>query len=187
MNEVWKPIKGFEGLYEVSNMGRVKSLDRAYNLPIEYFPGGKALKKGRIISGNKGDKHYQQVALFDRQGKKKYASIHRLVAEAFIPNPEGKKQVNHIDGNKQNNNVSNLEWVTPSENIIHSYNTGLNTHYGEKSPRSKLTHEQVCEIRNTYIKGRRGYGWKALADKYGVSKRTIGSIITGTTWRRDEA
>ena len=177
MKEEWKPVKGFEGLYEVSNLGQVRSLDR-----LRKNVKGMAKINGRIITGNHGGKHYYQVAL-RKDGKKKYMSVHRLVAEAFIPNPDGKSQVNHIDGNKQNNVVSNLEWVTPSENILHSFETGLNTHIGEKNIQAKLTREQVAEIKKLYVKGGKEYGVRPLARKYGVSAPAIRAIVKGLTWR----
>lgn len=177
MEELWMSIPGYEGLYEVSNLGQVRSLDR-----LRKNVKGMAKINGRIITGNHGGKHYYQVALH-KDGKKKYMNVHRLVAEAFIPNPDGKSQVNHIDGNKQNNVVSNLEWVTPSENILHSFRTGLNSHSGEKNVNAKLTREIAAEIKKSYVKGRRGSGATALAKKYGVTKTTVLSVIWGKTWK----
>ena len=181
MKEEWRPVKGFEGLYEVSNLGRVRSLDRKYTISRERYHGG-INKKGKIITGYKGEKHYCQVCLF-REGKKSYAQIHRMVAEAFIPNPENKRQVNHKDGIKQNNVVTNLEWVTPSENILHSFEAGLNTHIGEKNIQAKLTRDQVAEIKKAYVKGSKEYGVRPLARKYGVSAPAIRAIVKGLTWR----
>ncbi len=107
MIEVFKDIVGYEGQYQVSNLGRVKVLKNNILM--------KPLLKRR---------GYFQVALFKNK-QYKYFNIHRLVALTFIPNPENKPQVNHIDGNKQNNNVNNLEWVTCSENIKHAFKIGL--------------------------------------------------------------
>ena len=107
-NEVWKDIKGYESLYQVSNMGRVKSLPRLHH-PYEQILAPHEVKGG-----------YLQAELL-RDGSKKGIKIHRLVAEAFIPNPEGKREVNHIDGDKHNNAVDNLEWVTSSENQMHAF------------------------------------------------------------------
>lgn len=177
MKEEWRPIKGFEGYYEISNHGRVRSLDR-----LRKSVKGMAKVNGKIISGNHGENHYYQVVLF-REGKSKTALVHRLVAEAFIPNPENKPQVNHKDGDKHNNNVNNLEWVTRSENQIHAYRTGLHPGTGEGNVNAKLTREQVAEIRRTYVKGRRGSGATILARKYGVKKHAILSIIWGDTWK----
>lgn len=109
--EVWKDIKGYEGLYQVSNLGRVKSLDRFVDWKYDkkQFIKGKVLKNCSMSSG------YLFVGL-SKNGKVKNHSIHRLVAKAFIPNPESKPEVNHLDENISNNNVTNLQWVTPSEN-----------------------------------------------------------------------
>ena len=103
--ETWKDIKGFEGIYQISNMGRVKSF--------------KADPNGRILSikNSKGD--YLNIVLC-HGNKRRSVKVHRLVAEAFIPNPDNKPEVNHKDGNKQNNRVGNLEWVTRAENHRHA-------------------------------------------------------------------
>lgn len=117
MEEAWKDIAGYEGLYQVSNFGRVKSLGR-----IDRFN-----KKwdARILIPHCVGKNYLAVGLC-KDGVVKSRRVHRLVAEAFIPNPQGKPQVNHKDGNKGNNFASNLEWSTNSENQIHARKTGLN-------------------------------------------------------------
>lgn len=107
MVEIWKDIKGYEGFYKISNLGNIKSLPR--NGTIKYE---KILKPNNVAG-------YYQVSL-QKNGIVEHKKIHRLVAEAFIQNPKEKKEVNHIDGNKHNNSVDNLEWVTTSENQIHS-------------------------------------------------------------------
>ena len=126
MNEIWKAIKGYEGLYEVSNMGKVRSLDR-----IIVERNGKTQKrKGKELFftvskiDDKGHMPRARVQLW-KNNKSRLLQVHRLVAEAFIPNPEEKETVNHIDGNALNNNVQNLEWSTYSENQKHAYETGL--------------------------------------------------------------
>ncbi|MBO7720014.1 NUMOD4 motif-containing HNH endonuclease [Candidatus Saccharibacteria bacterium] len=106
--EDWKPVVGFEGLYEVSNLGRVRSL-----------PRNGTRKKGTIRQFGNVANGYRAV-LLARFGEHKNALVHRLVAEAFIPNPQNKPCVNHIDGDKWNNAVDNLEWCTYAENIAHS-------------------------------------------------------------------
>lgn len=109
--EIWKPVVGFEGLYEVSNQGRVKSIPRKRCK-------GNVLKP-HIVKG------YEYVHL-SKDGKAKYLKVHRLVADAFLPEIQGKSYVNHIDGNKTNNSVKNLEWCTASENLKHARENGLN-------------------------------------------------------------
>lgn len=123
MEEIWKDIQGYEGLYQVSNMGRVKSLERfRYAKTIGekdwVAPVNERILKPGICRG------YCQVVL-NKNGTKSRFQVHRLVATAFIPNPENKSQVNHINGNKVDNRLENLEWVTPSENQIHAIKTGL--------------------------------------------------------------
>ena len=123
MKEIWKDIKDFEGLYQVSNLGNVKSLDRDIidkNGKIRHYKG--QIMSGRIKKGtNQG---YVMYDLF-KDNKRKTVRLHRLVAEAFIPNPNNLPEVNHIDGNKENNTVDNLEWCTRGENIKHAYNKNL--------------------------------------------------------------
>jgi len=117
--EKWKDIKGYEGLYQVSNLGNVKSLDR-----IIWNGHTKHLHKGRIMKP-KGNR-YKDVILC-KEGKSKKYYVHRLVAIEFISNTENKPQVNHINGIKEDNRIDNLEWVTASENGKHANSIGLRT------------------------------------------------------------
>ncbi len=113
MQELWLPIEGYEGYYEVSNMGRVKSLSR----PVENSQRNVKEKFNKFHLKRDG---YHSV-LLSKNKIKKTISLHRIVAKAFLPNPEFKKFVNHIDGNKLNNCLSNLEWVSSRENSCHYY------------------------------------------------------------------
>lgn len=116
--EIWKEIAGYEGLYEVSSLGKVRTVDR-------YFINKRGYKEHVIPSELKHqNKVYPFVGLW-KSGKMKTRSVHRLVAIAFIPNPENKRCVNHKDGNKYNFSLSNLEWATSGENISHAFRTGL--------------------------------------------------------------
>ena len=116
MNEEWRPIEGYEGLYEVSNLGRVRSLDRY----VEYSNGRIHLHKGKVLSPAKDKNGYLKVVL-NCNGKCKTTNIHRLVANVFIPNPDNLPMVNHKDEDKSNNSVDNLEWCDVKYNL--SYGT----------------------------------------------------------------
>lgn len=113
--EEWRAVKGFEGAYEISNLGNLRSIDRN-SLGKRYF--------GKLIS-NAQDRGGYLVNILSYEGKRQTVRRHRLVAEAFIPNAERKPEVNHIDGDKTNNQVSNLEWATHRENTDHAWITGL--------------------------------------------------------------
>lgn len=142
------------------------------------YSRGKPLAK-RII----GNSPYLRVR-FTINGKTKKYSVHRLVATAFIPNPNNYKCVNHKDGNKLNNRVENLEWCTYSENLKHAYDNNLRSKpKGTKNPASKLTDEEVKEIRKSYVKGKHTkFNTYGLAKKYGVSSSCIRDVIHNKTY-----
>lgn len=162
-NEQWKPIKGYEELYHESNYGRTKRFYQNGNV--------KIIKPALTKDG------YLRVHL-DKNGKRGYFRVHQLVTIVFIPNPDNKPQVNHIDGCKLNNYVGNLEWATGSENMQHALATGL-VPQGEKNYLAKFTNEQVLYIRQNPD----GLTTTKLAEKFGVGDTTISFIQLGKHYK----
>lgn len=171
MNEIWKPVKGYEGLYEVSNLGNVKSLDRFvinHKNKKQFYPS-KTLKKSKRKNG------YLSVIL-SKNNIQKNLSVHRLVAISFIPNNQNKKCVNHIDSDRSNNVLSNLEWTTHKENRMHGIEKGnvfkvgvvaIDKETKEKTfytsighavkdgySRSSISDRVNCKIKNRFYKGK---------------------------------
>ena len=146
MQEIWKDIKGYENIYQVSNLGRVKSLTRKINVL-----HGVRIIQGHILKPFKTNTGYFRVDLKSHQ-KSNYKSIHRLVAETFIPNPNNFPIVNHKDNNPTNNKVDNLEWCTQSYNIKYAYK------YGNAKPTSgcfkKGNIPHNCRKINQYTKSK---------------------------------
>lgn len=171
--EIWKDINNFEGYYQVSNSGNIRSLDRIIT---DCF-GRKKSNRGKKLSFGSTPTGYLFVGL-RKEGFKTQQYCHRLVAHHFIPNPQNKETVNHIDGDKSNNNDWNLEWNTRSENTKHAYDNGLITG-GEEGVWSKLNNKQVFEIR----KNEKNLMNKDLALIYNVSPSTIGLVINRKTWK----
>ena len=134
MNEIWQDIAGYEGYYQVSNLGRVKSVSRKVS-------NGHSMvnKEERILLPNTLAKGYYQVTLYNGKTRKCF-QVHRLVAMVFIPNPKSLPQVNHKDGNKQNNIADNLEWCDNSGNQLHAWRIGLQKpHYcGGGAPKKRV-------------------------------------------------
>ncbi|AIW03217.1 HNH homing endonuclease [Bacillus phage Mater] len=166
MTEQWKSLKGTVvngDLYEVSNLGRVRNINT-----------------NAILSGAKNHKGYLRVCL-TLDGAKKQYFIHKLVALAFIPNPENKPQVNHIKGlEKDNNRVDNLEWATRSENMQHAYETGLEVaKQGEDTNMAKLANKDVIAIKKLLVAN---VQQKEIAKRFDVSPVTISAIKTGYAW-----
>lgn len=127
--EIWKDIDGYEGRYQVSNMGRVRSLPKVVQMGnLKRVYDEKILKP--IDTKSYTSRGYVRVHIGKGSGKRELKSIHRLVATAFIPNPQNLPQVNHINGNKQDNRAENLEWCTPQYNTRHALNNGLKKVYG---------------------------------------------------------
>lgn len=169
--EKWIDIKNYEGYYKISNMGNVRSLDRNYidTLNRKVFKKGKEQKK--YIRRN-----YYSVWL-NKDNKSTPFSIHRLVASHFIPNIENKLSVNHINGNKLNNNDWNLEWCTAKENTTHAISKGIIVFSGgENSRGAKLKENDVYFILKSDLTQQK------LADKFNISRSNISAIKRGKSW-----
>ena len=173
--EIWKDIKGYEGYYEVSDLGRVRSVDREV-----IHSNGKVVNyKGRILKQNNNRAGRKQVFLY-KDGKATNQGVHILVALTFIGERPKGYDVCHIDGDCTNNKLSNIRFDTKSQNRIDYYRQG------SKSGTGKLSIEQVLEIRRLYKTGE--YTQVELAEKFNVSRNNIGYIITRKyfTWLNDD-
>lgn len=184
--EIWKDVVGYEGLYQVSNLGRVKSVARIIykdctNHPTIKSDFSKWHRKEVIMVQWKNHNGYYTVSL-TKDHKKKTRPVHQLVAKAFIPNPLGKEMINHIDCNTLNNNVNNLEWATNSENQLHAIAHGLKTDIGVNHNLSKLKEEDVRFIREHYKFRDTVYNTRTLGEMFGVSSSVISAIVLGKTY-----
>ena len=168
--EIWRWIRGYEGLYQISNFGRVKSFPR------------NTTSKIQIIKPLLSRSGYLYVGLRKQGTKRLRFKLHRLVSQAFIENPENKQTVNHKDGNKFNNYVDNLEWATQDENNQHAIDTGLQKS-GANRNTAKLTNEQVKYIRENYIPRDSEFGGAALARKFNVKSSTVQNVIHGKNYK----
>jgi hypothetical protein len=167
--EVWKDIDGWQGLYQVSNIGRIKSLERRLL---------KRIKPESILKPRLNHNGYLRI-LFRTKKHYKNEFVHRLVANTFLLKYSEKLQVNHINGIKTDNNVSNLEWCTPSENRIHAYKTGLqNRAKGQNHSMSKLTEDQAKEIKYGFI----GMNHLEVAKIFGITRHAVGLIRNNKRW-----
>lgn len=174
--EQWRNVAGFDG-YQVSDHGRVRSLDRAVACG---YGVGFQLRKGRVLKPV-GLQGYRRVGLHSC-GKGKYLRVHRLVAAAFLG--DSVLQVNHKNGVRDDNRLENLEWVTQSENTQHSYDVLGNkakAMKGEEHGRSKLTEANVLEIRERYASG--GIFQRELAAEFSVSRMAVSHIVNRKLWK----
>ncbi len=177
MVEVWKNVIGYEGLYQISNLGRIKSLSRYVK---NRLGTGYSLKSEKFLklAINYG---YHYIGLH-KNNKIKMFRVHRLVAIHFIPNPDSLPQINHINGIKTDNSVSNLEWCTAKQNTRHAHDNGLaNPLKGVNCNLHILTEKQVLEIRSKYIKN--VYGCNRLAKDFNTDSVNIWHIVTRKTWK----
>lgn len=186
MDEIWKDVPEWENLYEVSNIGNVRSKTREVNTcdrNKENFT--KRIIKGKLLGCTIEALGYRRVDLRCKEkSRRKNALVHRLVALCFIDNPKRKPHINHKDCNPLNNKVENLEWCTHKENMHHAFENGLmipfsGTEKGQKCPSSKLKDSEVVEI-----KKRIAYGESSIAISidYPVSASAISEIKAGRSW-----
>jgi len=165
MQEQWMPVKNYEGLYEVSSLGRVKAL-----------PCNKQGKSplGKIMKDFSNGKNYRYLALA-KDNKRKNHYVHRLVAEAFLINEEGKPHINHKNGIKDDNRLENLEWATLSENMTHAVQMGLLS-----NPNAKLRKDEVVVLRKMFDAG---YHRPTLAKMFNISKANVHRIGHRQMWK----
>lgn len=163
-NEIWKNVEDYDGSYQVSDMGRVAS---------------KKLSDKIILKSSLDSDGYKQVVL-SKNNIQKTIKVHRLVALAFIDNPDNLPQINHLDGDKSNNKTDNLEWISISDNISHAFRTGLKVSLkGSQIGNSVLIEKDVKNIRN--LKGK--ISNKEIAEQYRVSTATVSNILNLKSWR----
>ena len=174
MQEVWLPVVGWEDLYAVSDLGRVKSLTRT----VDCKDGRRRTFQGQALAATKGTV-YLEVSLA-RNGKGKTTGIHRLVAEAFLGPPPAGKVVRHGPGGQLDNRLCNLCYGTLAENQADRLRDGTSNR-GERHGHSKLTEEQVLEARRLVASGPKGTLF-ALARSWGVTRSALGAAVRGQSW-----
>lgn len=171
--EMWRPCPGYETLYEVSSLGSVRSIDRIVGKR-------RGVVKSKILKPYVNRRGYLEVRLFT-QSSPLPRVVHRLVAKAFIDNPNSLPQVNHIDGNKFNNASDNLEWINNSENQKHAYKLGLQpSRAGENNSKAKITDKDVTLLKQLYNSGK---SVVEVSNIMNVSLDSTRQIIYGRTWK----
>lgn len=176
--EQWKAIPEFEGFYEASNLGNIRSLTLLLPWKSKTGTPGERVRKGKVLSP--GRARYLQVNM--SLGNKRFPRyVHRLVAQTFLPNPENKKEVDHINGDRYDNRIENLRWVTPSENMTAAYDNNQQ-HHGTANHQAKLSEDQVFQIIEMYKTS--GMSQSKIGELFEVSQTQIGNIVRGDRWKR---
>lgn len=175
--EVWKDIPNYEGIYQASTLGNIRSIGFTQEINNQWGSTSVRHKKGRVLKQHINTPGYYSVQVSKDRITKRIMT-HRLVAITFIPNPENKREVNHKDSNKLNNRLDNLEWVTPKENNQHYILLGRKrTPLGMDTHNAVLTEEIVKEIYLSTLTP------KKLSEKLNINKSTISSVKQGVNWR----
>jgi predicted XRE-type DNA-binding protein len=176
MQEIWKDIPEYENLYQVSNLGNIRSLDRKV-----FNNGNKSVcnVKGKVLKPSLDKNGYFYVGLVKDKLKTNSLKVHRLVGFAFCENYEEGKEINHKDGIRHNNIAENLEWVNRSQNIRDTFKRGRNVN-GEKNNASKIKNEYIGIIASLYDSG---VSQKIIASSFGVSQSCISNIITNKSFK----
>lgn len=167
--ETWAPIDGYEGRYEISDAGHVRRQT--------FVDHRGVVHKARVMRVSYGSGYATFYGSLN--GKRFGILVHRAIAIAFIPNPHALPHINHIDGNKRNNSITNLEWVTQQQNVLHAKRTGL--------WRQKLTNEDVAAIRREFVPrakndGKAGGNSRDLARRFSVTPEQVRNIASGRQW-----
>ena len=179
--EIWKDVQEFKGVLQISSKGRVRTLDRV----CKGKNNSNKIVKGMLRKPTKDKQGYLKVVL-TINGTVYCRRVHRLVAKEFISNPLNKPEVNHIDGLKDNNEVTNLEWVSASENVKHAHDNNLikpfkrNILKGHENPNSRFTESQVAEIKEMRLNGSI---YRKIADKFNVSITAIHNVCKEISYK----
>ena len=164
--EEWKDVVGYEGLYQVSNLGNIKSF--------------KIYKEGKLLKPKFDKDGYREIGIRDSNGTRTFKRVHRLVAESFIDNPDNLKFINHKDDNPANNNVDNVEWCSIEYNNRYRFTNGNASHKGSKSPVATITEDVAIEI---YKLGHSGkYTEPELAKMFNATRSIVNKIRLNITW-----
>lgn len=177
MIEEWRDVVGYEGLYKVSNLGRIYQFERTM---VNNF--GECVRKAKVKNLNPDKRGYVKVTLTNKEGVTISTTVHRVVCQAFLPNPTNLPMVNHKNGIKHDNRLENLEWCDDSHNSRHAIETGLTRiRKGEEIYFAKYSNYQVWLIKKMYHDD--GLSITEITNMLGCNRRTIADMIKNRTWK----